>query len=229
MKKAFALVLILLVAIFAASAAFFWFIARGDLWLFKIAEYEKADRVHPPKPGVIVFTGSSSIRLWSTLEADMKPLDVINRGFGGATIADVNRFEARVVLPYKPRAVVLYAGDNDLFLWRKSPETVLEEFKRFVEIVHTQFPEAWIYFISIKPAPKGGWDVFHKTNGMIAAYIRTKDHVQFIDVSSAMLDENGHLRPGFYGSDPFHMNASGYVLWTSIIKPVLMDRFGSAP
>lgn len=229
MKKAFALVLILLVAIFAASAAFFWFMARGDLWLFKIAEYERADRIHPPQPGVIVFTGSSSIRLWTTLQEDMKPLDVINRGFGGSTIAQVNRFAARVVLPRKPRAVVLYAGDNDLYIWRKSPEAVLEDFKRFVNIVHTQLPDTWIYYISIKPAPKGNWATFSKANGMIESYIRSETRVQFINVSSAMLDSQGHLRPGFYGADPMHMNASGYVLWTSIIKPILISRFGDAP
>jgi lysophospholipase L1-like esterase len=158
----------------------------------------------------------------------MKPLDVINRGFGGATIANVNRFAARVVIPYRPRAVVLYAGDNDLYIWRKSPEAVLEDFKRFVKLVHTEFPETWIYYISMKPAPKGNWEVCRKANGMIEAYTHTEERVQFIDVSSAMLDAQGHLRPGFYGADPMHMNTSGYVLWTSIIKPVLMNRFADA-
>lgn len=229
MKKALAIALLTLLALFAASAVFFWFMARGDLWLFKIAEYERADRTHPPKPGVIVFTGSSSIRLWRTLAEDMAPLGVINRGFGGATIAAVNRFAPRIVIPYKPLAVVLYAGDNDLYIWRKSPEAVLQDFQRFVKIVHAQLPETWIYYISMKPAPKGNWEVFRKTNGMIESYARAQDRVAFIDVSSAMLDAQGHLRPGLYDADPMHMNASGYALWTSIIKPVLSSRFADAP
>jgi hypothetical protein len=62
---------------------------------------------------------------WRTLADDMKPLDVINRGFGGSQIAQVNHYVARIVINYRPRAVVLYAGENDLsWPWSKSPETV---------------------------------------------------------------------------------------------------------
>src|SRR5271165_5563318 len=92
----------------------FWAMGRPGFWEFQISAYEKADRKNPPKPGVIVFTGSSSIRFWESLASDMKPLEVINRGFGGSRVAQVNQYASRIVLPYQPRAVVLYAGDNDL-------------------------------------------------------------------------------------------------------------------
>jgi lysophospholipase L1-like esterase len=226
MKK---VVLPLLVTTLVLSLTY-WSMANGQFWRFQISGYEKADQVQRPKPGAIVFTGSSSIRLWHTLAEDMKPLDVINRGFGGAQIAQVNHFADRIVIPYRPRAVVLYAGDNDLtWPWSKSPEVVLEDFKGFVGIIHKELPETWIYYISMKPAPAGNWEVFKKTNGMIAAFIRTQDHVQFIDVSSAMLDEHGQLRRELYGEDPMHMNDAGYAVWTTVIKPVLVDRFRTPP
>src|SRR5438067_7294852 len=201
---------------------------QPQFWQFQIRAYEKADQASSPKPGVIVFTGSSSIRYWKTLSDDMQPLNVINRGFGGSQIAHVTYYARRIVTPYRPRAVVLYAGDNDLSFppW-KSPETVLNDFKQFVGTVHGDLPETWIYYISMKPAPWGNWQLMDQTNRMIAAYISTQPRVQFIDVSSAMLDSQGKLRRELYGWDPMHMNASGYALWTSIVKPVLMERFGT--
>jgi lysophospholipase L1-like esterase len=178
-----------------------------------------------------VFTGSSSIRLWDTLANDMKPLQVLNRGFGGSQIADVNHYASRIILPYRPRAVVLYAGDNDLSSpWSKSPEQVFADFKQFVEIIHSQLPATWIYFISIKPSPLRwrNWEKFQKTNALIAAYILTQPRAQFIDVDSAMLNAQGKPRPEIFRWDGLHMNAEGYAIWTSIIRPILLSRFENA-
>ena len=158
----------------------------------------------------------------------MKPLQVINRGFGGSQIAQVNQYASRIVLPYQPRAVVLYAGDNDL-AWpsSKSPEQVFEDFRQFVEIIHTKLPETWIYYISIKPSIRrwSNWGNCQKTNDLIADYIRTQPRVQFIDVDQAMLDAQGKPRKELFRWDGLHMNAAGYAVWTSIIKPVLLNRF----
>ncbi len=212
-----------------------WFFSRSmgnlDFWGSQISAFEKADRANPPKPGVIVFTGSSSIHYWRTLADDMKPLEVINRGFGGSTIAQVNHYASRIVLPYRPRAVVLYAGDNDLS-WpsSKSPERVFGDFQQFVEIVHGQLPETWIYYVSIKPTilRRKNWAKMQRTNQLIAEYMRTQPRTQFIDVSAAMLDAHGQPRAELFRWDGLHMNASGYAIWTSIIKPVLLSRFGGA-
>jgi lysophospholipase L1-like esterase len=199
----------------------------GLLWRGQIKAYERADRASPPPRSVIVFTGSSSIRLWTTLAQDMQPLPVINRGFGGALIAHVNHYAQRLVIPYQPRAVVLYAGDNDLaFPAWKSPQKVLDDFSRFVGLVRAALPETWIYYISIKPSPQRDWPLIQRTNRMIAAHTRTLERVQSIDVSHAMLDAEGELRRDLYDADPLHMNAAGYALWTSIVRPVLMERFG---
>jgi lysophospholipase L1-like esterase len=204
---------------------------QADAWETEIRSFEQSDRVAPPRAGVIVFTGSSSIRLWDTLGDNMKPLDVINRGFGGSQIDEVNRYVPRIVLPYRPRAVVLYCGDNDLAeANKKSAETVLADLQRFVQIVHGAMPETWIYYISIKPSTQrwSRWPEMRRANSLIAIFAQTQERVQFIDVSSAMLDSAGKPRPDLLKEDGLHPNAKCYQLWTSIIKPVLMQRFGAA-
>src|SRR5204862_7468203 len=125
--------LVLLAVLLGLGIGFYTIRAMGraGYWESEIREFEKADQKAPPKPGVIVFTGSSSIRLWRTLRQDMFPLAVVNRGFGGAQIAHVSHYAQRIILPYRPRAVVLYAGVDDL-IWGKSPEEVLIEFQHFV-------------------------------------------------------------------------------------------------
>jgi lysophospholipase L1-like esterase len=231
MKKSL-LGFLLFAALVGASGIYFVrAAARPGAWESEIAAFEKADRLNPPQPGVIVFTGSSSIRFWETLAEDMKPLPVINRGFGGSQIAQVNEYAPRIVLPYRPRAVVLYAGDNDL-AWpsSKSPEQVFADFKQFVQIVHGALPDTWIYFISIKPSILrwGSWPKFKSANEMIAAYIRTQPRAQFIDVSEPMLDAQGKPRRELFRPDGLHMNAQGYAIWTAIVKPILLSRFGSS-
>src|SRR6516165_8948100 len=111
-----------------------WFVLllrmqQADFWEFQIRAFEKADQVRPPQPGAVLFVGSSSIRYWRTLERDMAPLPVLNRGFGGSHLDHVLHYAQRTVLPYRPRAVVLYAGENDLS-WpsRKTPDTVFQDF-----------------------------------------------------------------------------------------------------
>jgi lysophospholipase L1-like esterase len=158
----------------------------------------------------------------------MKPLEVINRGFGGSQIAHVNQYASRIIIPYRPRAVVLYAGDNDLsWPWSKPPEQVFGDFRQFVGIIHSQLPETWVYYVSIKPSilRSGNWQKMKKTNELIAAYISTQPRVQFIDVDEAMLDAQGEPRAELFRWDGLHMNAKGYAVWTSIIKPVLLSRF----
>ncbi len=126
-------------------------VAQG--WEPAIRDFEEQDKVHPPKPGVIVFAGSSSFRFWDTLASDMKPLDVINRGFGGSEFSDLDQYANRIVVAYRPRAVVVYEGDNDLATGSpKTPEMVAADFRKFVQIVHGALPETWIYIVAIKPS-----------------------------------------------------------------------------
>ena len=126
----------------------------SNAWERSITHFETQDKQNPPAENAIVFTGSSSITLWKTLIQDMAPLPVINRGFGGAKINDVVRYVDRIVLPYRPQAVVLFAGTNDIS-WPK-PGTaldVLQGFQAFVDAIHVTLPQTPIYYISITPTP----------------------------------------------------------------------------
>jgi lysophospholipase L1-like esterase len=230
MKKVLLGILVLLLLGCGVVEYFIRSMGNAEFWESSIRKFEESDRVHPPKPGCIVFVGSSSIRFWHTLGDDMKPLEVINRGFGGSQIAQVNHYARRIAIPYRPRAIVLYAGENDLsWPWSKSPETVLDDFKRFVEIIHAELPETWIYYVSMKPSPLrwSNWETLHTTNQMIEAFTRSQERVQFIDVSAAMLDAQGRPRRELFRWDRLHLNLRGYALWTSIIRPVLLKRFAA--
>jgi len=117
-----------------------------------IKTFEEADRKKPPAKGAVLFIGSSSISLWKSLVEDFPRARVINRGFGGSHIEDSTDFADRIVFLYRPRLIVLYAGDNDIESG-KSPAFALEDFKKFVSVIHRKLPRTRIAFISIKPSP----------------------------------------------------------------------------
>ena len=203
----------------------------GENWEPAIRQFEQSDKTNPPKPGGIVFTGSSSIVRWNTLASDMKPLEVVNRGFGGSELSDVNQFAKRIVVAYSPRAVVLYAGDNDLADGSpKTPQTVANDFKEFVRIVHADLPNTWIYLLSIKPSKLRWkeWPKMQAANRMIQDFANTQTRVQYMDVASAMFDSNGNLPADLFVADGLHPAPKCYALWTAIIRPVLLKRFGPA-
>jgi lysophospholipase L1-like esterase len=187
------------------------------------------DKVNPPKPGVIVFTGSSSILFWDTLVNDMKPLPVINRAFGGSQYSDVNHYAKRIVTVYKPNAVVVYAGDNDLAEGSpKTPESVAGDVRQFVQIVRADLPDTWIYVLSIKPSKLRWkqWPNMKAANQMIQEFLRTQQRVQYIDVATPMFDAQGNLPADLFIADGLHPTPKCYAIWTSIIKPLLLKRFG---
>ena len=217
-------ILLLVLASAAVWARLLFAMQRADFWEFQVRAFEKADRVRPPEAGAILFIGSSSIRLWRTLEFDMAPLRVLNRGFGGCHLAHVNHYAERIVLPYRPQAVVLYAGENDLgWLSRKTPEIVLEDFKRFVTTVQERLPETRIYFLAIKRTPfrRSRWAAMDEANRLVRQFAADRKGVTFIDVATPMLDAKGDPYPEYLPWYRFHLTARGYELWTSILRPAL--------
>jgi lysophospholipase L1-like esterase len=204
-------------------------LAQAQDWEPSIRKFEEQDKVNPPKLGSIVFTGSSSIARWETLAEEMKPLDVINRGFGGSQYFDLNQYAKRIVIAYHPRAVVVYEGDNDLAPGSsKTAESVANDAWIFVQTIRAALPETWIYLISIKPSKSrmSAWPRMKEANRMIRDFTRTQEHVQYIDVASATFDPEGNLRADLFVEDGLHPTTKCYALWTSIIKPLLLQRFG---
>ncbi len=190
-------------------------------WDAAFAAFAAADAANPPAAGGVLFVGSSSIRLWSDLAKQFKSLPVvINRGFGGSQLSDCVKNLSRLVLRYRPRTVLVYAGDNDLAAG-SSPKEVLRRFTAFVDGVHRELPDTNIDFISIKPSPSriDLLPQIRATNALIRDYAAAGDNVEFIDVYTPMLDASGGPRRELFRADALHLNADGYALWKAVIAP----------
>lgn len=217
-----ALFLLLLMPIWKAAPAPAEQKALGPRWEEAIKAFEESDKTNPPPRGGILFIGSSSIRLWQTLAQDFPEHKVINRGFGGSQIIDSIVLADRIVTPYQPKMIVFYAGGNDINAG-KMPEQVLGDFCAFVAKVHATLPKTRIAYISIAPNPARWAQVerVKSTNHLIEDFIKANLKLTFINVFPRMLGEDGRPRPEIFVEDRLHMNAKGYELWTSIIKPYL--------
>lgn len=192
-------------------------------WNADIAAFERADHAQPPPSGAVLFIGSSSIRFWKTLASDFPEVPTINRGFGGSEISDVDYYFAQVVAPYRPRAIIFYAGENDIAAG-KTPDQVAADFARFMDLKTKALGAAPVYFVSLKPS-KLRFEQLDKqaqTNAEILAMAGRRKDLRLIDVVPAML-QNGQPKD-IYRPDRLHMTADGYAIWTSIIRPILLEE-----
>jgi hypothetical protein len=167
-----------------------------EQWRAEIAGLVAGDAAHPPPQHAVLFIGSSSIRLWATLTGDFPGVPAVNRGFGGSRIADSTYYADRIVVPYHPKLIVMYAGDNDVGEGR-APLQVINDFKDFVARVRRDLPDAGIAYLSIKPsvARAAMWPQMRAANEGIALWAHTAENVTFVDVTSKMLDARGKPRP----------------------------------
>jgi len=191
-------------------------------WEKDIVAFEKADKENPPPRGAILFIGSSSTLRWKTLAKDFPEYKVINRGFGGSVISDATYFADRIVIPYRPRLIVLQAGSNDIAL-KKSPEQVAEDFKQFVNKVRAALPQTRIAYASINPAASR-WDQRErqqKANQLIRDYIEHGENLDYIDLWSCFLSPEGTPRDDLFGADRLHNNAEGYKIRAAVVRPHL--------
>jgi hypothetical protein len=196
--------------------------AAPEKWTASIEKFEQADAAHAPVPGGVVFVGSSSIVKWTTLQRDFPDQRVVNRGFGGSEMADSAHYAERLVLPHRPRVVVLYAGENDLQAG-KTAESVHAAFQVFCARIHARLPQTRIVYISIKPSPSRMKikDQVATANRLIAQTCAGDPRLVYADVHRLMLDAAGNPRPELFVQDMLHLNAAGYALWTPVIGPLL--------
>jgi lysophospholipase L1-like esterase len=191
-------------------------------WEQDIAAFEAADKQAPPPRNAILFIGSSTIRMWTTLADDFPKHTVINRGFGGSELADAVHFADRIVIPYKPRLIVLFAGTNDISNG-KSPEQVRDDLRAFVAKVRTALPDARIAYLGISPAPVR-WDQADKqkeTNRLIKEFIGSVENMMFINQWDQFLGADGKPREELYLSDRLHSSEAGYRIRAEIVRPHL--------
>ena len=163
-----------------------------------------------PENGGILFVGSSSIRLWDT-PASFPGETIINRGFGGCEISDVNHFFDRVVAPYQPQIIVFYAGDNDIASG-ETAESVVADFKTFWKSVGRQIPDCTVIYIPIKPSLSRWklWPQMHRANQTIKQFAKQNYNLRFADIVSPMLNSEGKPKPDLFVKDGLHLNAKGY-------------------
>lgn len=216
MRRRLISILVLIVAPSLASAQSWLDEALGK----EIAAFVAADQAAPPAPCQILFVGSSSIRIWKAVGDDMAPLPVINRGFGGSHIAHVTRWFDQIVSPYHPRAIVFYAGENDLSAG-KSVQQVVGDFDAFMARKSQVLGKTPVYFISVKPSKLRFSQLAaqKQVNDAIRARAEKRDDLHYVDVVPPMLD-NGKPKDIFI-ADGLHMTRGGYALWTPIVKAAL--------
>jgi len=192
-----------------------------DRWEKFVAAFEAADLTAPPPRGQIVFVGSSTVHRWDTA-AYFPDLTIINRGIDGTELSDIVRYIDRLVLPYEPRLVVVYAGDNDIGFGKVS-EQVAVEFERFVRAVHTRLPQTKILYIGIKPSLLR-WmqiDRMRLANQVIKAICERDDRLAFLDFDNLMLGWDERPRKELFVEDGLHLSPLGYQLWTAVLRQYL--------
>jgi lysophospholipase L1-like esterase len=191
----------------------------------EIREFIASDSANRPGPGGVLFIGGSSIRLWPDLAADFPRVKVLQRGFGGGELRDVIFYAPQIVLPYCPRRIVVYAGENDVFAGR-SPEEVLQDYKNFVTLVHRGLPDTRIAFVAIK-ATRSRWNLaeqMRKTNELVRAYSATDPELAYIDTYTPLLRADGTPRDELYATDSLHLSTKGYALWRQLLTPFVYGR-----
>lgn len=200
--------------------------AKGPArWEETIRKFEAADVAQPPSKGAILLVGGSNARRWTDV-ADYFPGErVINRGFGGALLADVLHFADRIVLPYAPRTIILNAGGNDLSSGR-SPEEIRDACRAFVRKVGAALPKTRILSISIPPVLRAATApqslaAIKKTNTLLSALAAEEPALEFIDLFPAFTDANGRSRPELFVEDGTHFSPQGYAIVAGLLKPKL--------
>ncbi|REC50929.1 MULTISPECIES: GDSL-type esterase/lipase family protein [Chryseobacterium] len=216
MKKIFSAFLMLTFALFfAQEKPMFW----QDIQNFK-----KLDLENPPAKNAILLVGSSSFTKWTDVANYFPDKTIINRGFGGSRLTDLNDYAEDLLNPYQPKQIIIYCGENDFADNDKlKADVVVERFKAFYKKIRTKFPKIEVDYISIKYSPSREklWPQMKEANKKIADFMKKQPNAAFIDITKVMQDENGNVRKDLFVEDMLHMTPEGYRLWTSVMNPYM--------
>lgn len=221
----------LLCALFLATSAVF---AADEILTDKsssakvMALYQKVlagAQKAPPSPGGIICLGSSHMQLWKSVKDDLAPLIVHNYGIGGSRMNQAaDHFVENLAIPFKPRAVILYEGSNDINAGAK-PEEVLANFRRLYGKLHAALPQARLYVLSVVPSPGKRFlkiAELRETNKLLAKECATQPWMKFIDITEPLIGADGQPREELFKPGDIHMLPAGYAVWKSVIAPVIV-------
>jgi lysophospholipase L1-like esterase len=213
-------ILLLIGCAFTASV----FAQQGFPFDNEIRAFKHQDSISFPKKDGILFIGSSSIRLWGDLEQRFADEPIIKRGVGGSTLEQlVDYYTPYIMVPYHPRKVFIYAGENDIAAG-KSAQFVADEFIKLWPTIRKELPKAEIYFMSIKPSPVRAkfYAEVYKANNLIKAYLKYKPKSHYVDLVPAIY-KPGTTAPdsSLFKGDYLHLNPKGYDKWEVVLKPLV--------
>lgn len=188
----------------------------------EIQKFLDKDKMSPPKKQGIVFVGSSTFRLWKTLEADMAPLPVLNRGFGGSRTWEVTHYMDSIVLPYQPKVVVYFCGTNDAGA-KHSGESIYLRFREFSTKLRQRLPNTHLIYLAmtLAPAREKYWVEMREGNRLIEQYCNASRNRTFVNSNPALHDAAGRPRIEFFVDDDLHLNSEGYRTLTGVLRPVV--------
>jgi lysophospholipase L1-like esterase len=211
---------ILVLLVFCSSM-----IAKAQPFIDEIRSFEKQDSIRFPPKYEVLFVGSSSFRFWTDVQLYFPTHPIINRGFGGSTLEDVIRYAKDIILPYEPKQVVIYCGENDLgYSDTVTASIVFDRFKQLFTLIRNKMHNENIVYVSIKPSifrqrlmPK-----MAAANELIKKFLVTQENTTFVDVYHLMLNTDGTPMKDIFRPDNLHMNAKGYAIWQKAIEPYLV-------
>jgi hypothetical protein len=195
-----------------------------DAWYeSEIRAFEEEDRMSPATPGQVLFIGSSSIRMWKSLAADMAPVPVLKRGFGGSKTGDVLAVFDRIVLPYEPSVIVYYCGDNDLGTDNTDWQSAADGFITFAGRARREWPRVTLVYIPIKAsvARWGNWPAMRKANEKVRSYCERTARTIYVDTVTPTLTPEGRPDPAMFLADGLHLSEKGYDAWTGVLRPAV--------
>jgi len=189
----------------------------------EIKAFKTADSIKAPPQKAILFVGSSSFRMWKNLDQYFPGHVVINRGFGGSSLPHLIDYAGEIIIPYHPKQVVVYCGENDFMSDTVTSGIVVDRFKKLFTLLRKKIPGVEILYVSMKPSPSRQHllsEIAAANNG-IKSFLQKQRHATYVDIWHPMLDKNGDPRPELFLKDMLHMNEAGYAIWQKVLGPYL--------
>lgn len=217
MRKIFSAIILflMLVGISAQNKPAFW----DDIQHFK-----QLNKENPPPKNAVLLVGSSSFTMWKDVDAYFPEKVIVNRGFGGSSLYDLNFYSEELLKPYSPKQIIIYCGENDFAGNEKlKPREVFNRFKHFYAEIRKYYPEVPVAYVSIKlsPSRENLWPKFIETNSLIRKFMQRKENAEYIDITKAMTGPDGKIRKDLFLEDMLHMKPEGYQIWKKVMEPYL--------